>query len=179
MADSPYLAFLHDPDQASRRAELEQFFAPNPAPFLKVYDRLHADMAAGGRPKFRLFGGGFCWPAFFTGPVWFLYRKMWLIAGIIIAVMVALPFLPGTERAGVPLAVALALSGHRIYVQHAITLIQKARTPDGGVDDAMIARAAGVSRIAAWIGGMIYGLLVVVALVSLYLLFSSGEPLPR
>ena len=82
MAESPYLAFLRDPDQPARRAELERFIGHNPAPFMKVYDRLRGDAVASpsGRPKFRFFGGGFCVAAFLYGPVWFLYRKRWLLA---------------------------------------------------------------------------------------------------
>ncbi|PTQ60078.1 uncharacterized protein DUF2628 [Sphingomonas sp. PP-CE-3G-477] len=75
MAANAYQAFLLDPDRAARRAELERVFGPNAHKFMAVYDTLQAD-AAGGKLKFRLFGGGFSVPAFLFGPVWFLYRKM-------------------------------------------------------------------------------------------------------
>ena len=59
MAANAYQAFLLDPDQAARRAQLEWFFRPNAHKFMAVYDTLQADAAAGGKSEFRLFGGGF------------------------------------------------------------------------------------------------------------------------
>ena len=102
MAENAYLAFLRDPDQSARRAELETFIGPNAAPFMKVYDRLQQDAVAsvGGRARFRFAGGGFCVPAFFVGPVWFFYRKMWVIGAVIVGLLAVLAFLP--SRAGWP-----------------------------------------------------------------------------
>ena len=181
MAENAYLAFLRDPDQSARRAELETFIGPNAAPFMKVYDRLQQDAVAsvGGRARFRFAGGGFCVPAFFVGPVWFFYRKMWVIGAVIVGLLAVLAFLPLTSRVGLPLAFVMALMGRRIYVQHAIGLIQKARHTQGAMDSQACARAGGVSKAAGWVGGVIYGLLALVSLAALIVLARSGAPLPR
>ena len=180
MAENAYLAFLRDPDQAARRAELTAFFGPNAGKFLSVYDVLQNDAVTGsGKPKFRLRGSGFSAPAFFFGPVWFFYRKMWLIAGIIAAGMVVLSLVPGTSRLGAGVGAGLAVMAYRAYVQHAIGKIDKLRGPDGVADLAMVAEAGGVSKLAAWISGTIYGLLALATLVSIYLLVQAGEPIPR
>lgn len=179
MAANAYQAFLLDPDQAARRAELERFFGPNAHKFMAVYDTLQADAAAGDKPKFRLFGGGFSVPAFLFGPVWFLYRKMWVIAGVVVAAMVAISLIPGAGRAGLPIGIALGLMAYRVYVQHAIGVLAKARRPDGTIDPHDIARAGGVSRTAGWISGVIYGLLILISIVSIVLLVQAGEPMPR
>ena len=180
MAENAYLAFLRDPDQASRRVELETFIGSNAAPFMKVYDRLQQDAAgsASGRAKMRLLGGGFCAPAFFTGPVWFFYRKMWVIGAVVVGLFAALTLLPGTSRVGLPLAIIMALMGHRTYVQYAIGVIQKRRTA-GGVDAETLMRAGGVSKVAGWVGGVIYGLLTLAGLAALIVLARSGAPLPQ
>ncbi len=179
MAANAYQAFLLDPDQAARRTELERFFGPNAAKFMAVYDTLQADAAAGGKPKFRLFGGGFSVPAFLLGPVWFLYRKMWVIAGVVIAAMVAIALIPGAGRAGLPIGIVLGLMAYRTYVQHAIGALTKARRANGTIDPQEIARAGGVSQAAAWISGVIYGLLILISIVSIILLVRAGEPIPR
>ena len=179
MADNPYLTFLRDPDQAARRAELERFIGRNPAPFMKVYDRLQGDATAGGRPKFRLFGGGFCVPAFLFGPVWFLYRKQWAFAAIIVVLMVVLAFLPVSSRVGMPVALVLGLLGHQVYVQQAVATIQKARLPGGGLDEAALARSGGVSKTAGWIGGIVYGLIALTTIAAMIVLIRAGQPLPQ
>ncbi len=179
MAANAYQAFLLDSDQAARRAELEQFFGPNAHKFMAVYDTLQADAAAGGKPKYRLFGGGFSVPAFLFGPVWFLYRKMWVIAGVVVAAMIAISRIPGASRAGLPIGIALGLMAYRVYVQHVIGALARVRRPDGTIDPQEIARAGGVSRTAGWISGVIYGLLILISIVSIIVLVQAGEPIPR
>lgn len=174
-----YQDFLLDPDQPARRAELTAFFGPNAEKFLPVYDKLQADAAAGGRPKLRLFGGGLSVPAFLFGPVWFLYRKMWAMAGVIVVGLIAIALIPGTSRAGIGIGVASGLLAHRGYVQHAVGTLAKLRRADGTIDAREVARPGGVSRAAGWIGGMVYGLLAAVSIASIVFLIQAGEPIPR
>ncbi|WP_442678123.1 DUF2628 domain-containing protein [Sphingomonas sp. ASY06-1R] len=178
MANTAYIDFLKDPDQPARRAELANFIGPNANAFIPVYDRLQED-AASGKPKFRLFGGGFSVVAFLCLPVWFFYRKMWLIAGFITVAMIAIGFIPGASRAGLPIGVLLGLIAHRTYVQHAIVAIQKLRRPDGTVDPAELRRVGGVSRTAGWISGLAYGALCLLSLWAIIWLVQAGEPIPR
>lgn len=180
MATNAYLAFLRHPDQDARRAELAAFFGPNADKFMPVYDVLQKDAVTGtGRPKFRLGGGGFSVPAFLCGPVWFFYRRMWAIAGVIVAGLVAIALIPGTSHAGLPIGLVLGLIAYRTYVQHAIGAIQKLRGAGGTVDRAAIAQAGGVSKTAGWISGLVYGLLALAAIVSIVILVRAGEPIPQ
>jgi hypothetical protein len=179
MAKNDYTDFLRDPDQPARRAELEAFFGPNAHKFLPVYDRLQADFARTGKPGFSLRGGGFSWPAFLSGPCWFLYRKMWAIAAVVIAAAVALAFLPIGGGAGIGIGIALGAFAYRVYVQHAIARITKLRRENGTIGLDPLRRAGGVSRMAGWISGVTYGGITLLALASVVYLASIGETVPR
>lgn len=74
--------------------------------------------------------------------------------------------------------ICLALMAYRTYVQHAIGRIEKLRGADGIADLVATAEAGGVSRPAAWISGMLYSLLILTTIVSIYLLVQMGEPIP-
>ncbi|PTQ60077.1 hypothetical protein C8J45_11328 [Sphingomonas sp. PP-CE-3G-477] len=93
--------------------------------------------------------------------------------------MVAISLIPGAARAGLPIGIALGLMAYRVYVQHAIGALAKARRRDGTIDPQDIAQASGGSRIAGWISGGIYGLLILISIVSIVLLVQAGEPIPR
>ncbi len=179
MAKNDYADFLRDPDQPARRAELEAFFGPNAHTFLPVYDRLQADFVRTGRPGFSLRGGGFSVPAFLCGPCWFFYRKMWAIAGIVIAGAVALAFLPVNGGAGIGIGIMLGMFAYRAYVQHAIARITKLRREDGTIGLDALRRAGGVSRVAGWISGLIYGGITLLALAGIVYLASNGGEVPR
>ncbi len=177
MADNtPYLAFLKDPDQVSRRAELAAFFGPHAETFLKTYDKLREDTvrAEGGRPKFRFFGGGFEAAAFFLGPVWFFYRKMWVMAWVVVALLVVAAVLPIASRIGLILSVLLGFLGHRTYVQHAIGKLQTMRLADGTLDPVSLREAGGVSKPAGIVSGTIFGLMWVVGIVAIVYLAMHG-----
>lgn len=181
MADnSSYFAFLRDPDQDQRRAELATFFGPHADTFLKAYDKLREDTlsAVGGRPKFRLFGGGFEVAAFFLGPVWFFYRKMWTIAWIIVAILVAIAFIPVLSRAGLIVSLLLAMMAHRTYVQYAIGKLQKMRVAEGQLTPMAVQTAGGVSKPAGIISGSIFLVLLIISVISIFYLVSHGIP-PR
>lgn len=173
-----YLDFLKDPDAAARRAEFAAFVAPHAERFLPLYDAMRADVAATGRPRFRLKDGGFSAAAFFVGPVWFLYRKMWLVAGVIVAALVVLALLPLPSRIGVIVAITLGLMAKRTYVTHAIGVIQTLRA-GGPVDLDRLRAAGGVSRRAAWIGGTIYAALTLAGLAATVYLLANGAPPPQ
>lgn len=176
--NSAYFAFLNDPDQEVRRAELRTFFGPNAETFLKAYDRLRSDTPAvpGGRPKFRLFGGGFEPAAFFLGPVWFFYRKMWLMAWVVVGMLVVVSFIP-FRAAGLIVGITLAGMAHRVYVQYAVqklTTLHRGGTP---VTPDTVAAAGGVSKRAGVISGVIYALFWILGVVSIIYLASHGQSL--
>ncbi len=157
MPANAYLDFVKDPDQASRRAELVAFFGPRPEKFLKIYD----DMAAianrqPGTPiKFSLLDGSICWPAFFLGPVWMIYRKMWLYAGLVFVVAILFAFLPIPPGAVIGLNIGIALASARLYVTQSIAAISKLRG-----NPAALAAASGVSPVAGGIGGIVFVILL-------------------
>lgn len=156
MPDTTLTAFLKDSDQAARRAELAAFCGPRPDKFMRIYDSMAAvaNRPPGERPKFKFFDGGFCWPAFFLGPIWMFYRKMWVYAGIVLAILFIFSLLPLPRGVGVGLGVAIASVGARLYVTHAISTINKLRG-----NPAQLAAASGVSLLAGWISGVLYVLL--------------------
>lgn len=173
--NSAYLAFLTDPNQEARRAELRDFFGPNADTFLGAYDKLRAQtpQVAGGRPRFQLFGGGFEAAAFFLGPVWFFYRKMWLVAWVIVGLMVVLAFIP-FRAVGLILGITLATMAHRVYVQHAVQKLVAMHASAAVVTTATVQAAGGVSKPAGIVSGVIFGILYILAIASIIYLVSHG-----
>ena len=181
MADQTYRNFLLDPDQTSRRAELATFFGPHADKFLKAYDAqvVAANRAPGEKIKFQWFSGSYVWPAFFIGPVWFFYRKMWAWGVGITVVVLLIGLLPITSRLGFPLGVALALSGPMFYLGHAVKKIEELRGQSAGgvIDPARLAAVGGVSKAAGWIGGIVYGLMVALTIYGIIALGTAGTPM--
>lgn len=181
MANSAYLDTFKSPDQEDRRAELRDFFGPNADSFLKVYDRMRDDAlsAGNGRPKFRFAGGGFEAAAFFAGPVWFFYRKMWAWAWGLTALLIVLGLIPGVNRVGLPVGIALAFGAHRLYVTYAMDKLKKMRAATGVLNPETVRRVGGVSVLAGWISGGIYALLLALAIIGIIYAARTGTPLPR
>jgi hypothetical protein len=177
MANRTYNDFLKDPDQASRRAELETFFGPNAAKFMKTYDSQRALVppVAGEKAKFS-FKFSYVWPAFFVGPVWFFYRKMWTVGVVLTAVIIAVGFLPFGTKLGLILGLIMAAFGSLTYLTHAVKTIERLRSasPNGVLDPREVAAAGGVSKIAGWIGGTIYVLVTLLAIYGMVILVRTG-----
>jgi hypothetical protein len=165
MAARALTQLASDPDQPSRRAELLAFIGPNPKSFLTLYQRLVADTAAKERRLTSLVGG-LCAPAFFLGPVWFFYRKMWLWASGYCVVMVLLAMLSFGGQTGLVLSVIAALVARLAYLDHAARTIAKLRRTHP-VDERMyltqLAEAGGVSKLAGWISGVFFAAVLAVA----------------
>ena len=168
--DNAHLRFLRDPDQDARRAELEAFVGHNPAPFLKQYDRLRE------RPEKPGFGAmtSFVAMAFFLGPCWFFYRRMWAWGWVLVVLLIGLGFVPGSSRLGVPVAVALGLLGRYTYLSQAFGRIEKLRGGAAVADLETLRKAGGVSKWAGWTSAIIYAVVVVLAIVAMFAFLSSG-----
>lgn len=144
--------FFLDKDQDDRRAELAAFCGPHADLFLKTYDgvrQMAVDKASGTGVKFKLFrNNDFSGAAFFLGPVWFFYRKMWAYAWGLVALYTVLAFLPSGfgSRFAMPLALATGLFARSGYVIWATIKTELMRRPDGALDPAAIARVGGVSK---------------------------------
>lgn len=153
MPEAASQRFLRDPDQAERRRELTTFIGPNAQSYLSVYDQMvqEANRAPGTKPKFAFFQSGFNVAAFFLGPVWFFYRKLWIWATALVVVYIALGFTPFANYIGVPLGMALAMSAKRFYLLHAISSISKL----ANTDSASLTAVGGVSRTAGLVSVLI------------------------
>ncbi|WP_164981628.1 DUF2628 domain-containing protein [Silvibacterium dinghuense] len=170
-AVKPTHQFLLDEDQEARRAELMAFIGPNADKFMPTYDSMRARLVApagGKKPKIIR---GFVAAAFFLGPVWFLYRKMWMVSLIILGVVVVFALLPipGGNRIGLPIGIALAISGKYTYVEHAMKRIIALRGASPVADLSVLAKEGGVSKPAGYISAAaLVGLMILmVALVVL------------
>ncbi len=183
MARSPD-PFLTDPDVDARRHELSLYFAPNPAPFLKDYDRLRAQVLARRTGAWlTLSGAGVCWSALFFGPVWFFYRRLYGLAWTVVAALVLANVLDSLSivsisRLGLPFSMALGVTGRRAALQRAFRRLGQMRR-DGQLPDAAILAAGGVSKPAAWISGTIFALVFALALIGIVLTVIHGNPLPK
>ncbi len=181
MARSPD-PFLIDPDVDARRHELSLYFAPNPAPFLKDYDRMRAQAAARRTGAWPTRGAGTCWPALLFGPVWFFYRRLYGLAWTIVLVLALLNVLDfmsvvSVSRLGLPFGIALGVVGLHAALQRAFRRLEALRR-DGQPTNAAILNAGGVSRPAAWISGTLLALLFPLALLGLVLAIVHDRPLP-
>lgn len=167
--ENSYTRFLRDPDPVARRAELEAFIGPNPAPFLKMYDKLWERPDKPGNAMF-----GFVPMALLLEPCWFFYRKVWVAAWVVVAAQVALIFLPVGSGPGIGMAVALAMLGRYTYLTHAIARITKLRGDAAIADLELLRREGGVSKTAGWVSSAVYLLLCAAALVA-YVVVEEGR----
>ena len=171
MATQAYRDFLLDPNDGARLADFGVFVGPNVNGFLPAYERQRAALTRppGQKVKFQWASNGFNAGAFFGGPVWFFYRKMWAWAWGITVAEVLIGLIPGTSRIGMPIGIALAVGGNQLYVSHAINKIAKMRAEGrGSVEE--LQRAGGVSKTAGWISGIVFGLLLALAIWSIFTL---------
>ncbi len=176
---SAYTDFVTDPDQEARRAELRAFIGLNADAFMAQYEVIRA--RAGAAPKAAgRFKVSFLPMAFFLGPCWFFYRRMWTWAWGFVALYVLLAFLPATSRIGLPLAIATAMFGRQAYVTWAVYRIAKLRSASGGmIGPDALAAAGGVSKRAGWISSVILGVLAALGLAAILLAASLHLPPPQ
>ena len=162
---------MRDPDPLARRCEVSTLFGPHSDKYLALYDRMYAvaNRPAGEKFKFSFAGNGFNAAAFFLGPVWFFYRKLWVYAWSITALIVVVGLLPVGNRLGLPIGIGLALGANQIYVGHAIATIAKMHKAGGAPSPEQLAKAGGVSTTAGWIAGSCYALLLLLAIASIVL----------
>ena len=165
MAASALTQFAIDSDQPTRRAELSAFLGPNPDSFLAAYGRIAASATTGNRGLTSL-NSGLCAPAFFLGPVWFFYRKMWLWAWGYCGLMLLLAAVPAGSQIGLGLSVAAGLIARWACLEHAARTIARLRLTRPFDDMAYfdrLARAGGVSKRAGWSSGVVFAMALALA----------------
>ncbi len=147
-------------------AEIVAFAGPNADRFLPAWHDMK-DQAT-GKKSFSL---RWCWPAFFFGSAWFLYRRMYALAAafLFIPILLAL-FTPIGSTGGSSLAVVLAMFAKAAYVGHAQSKIRKIKARAVSAEDAAakIVRSGGVSIAGGVIGGSIWVGLVLLTFAPLF-----------
>ena len=110
------------------------------------------------------------WAAFFAAFPWLFYRKMYVFGTLLIFVPPLLGYLFGiTGNAGV--AAGLAVSTKSLYVQLAMRRLQKADNLGliGEERQTYLRRAGGVSVLAGVLAGLLYAVLIGLAIFGVYL----------
>ena len=159
-----------DSAESRRREELRAYIGPHAEAFMPVWASMQARAAprqpGEKRPRLKL---GFVAMAFFLGPCWFFYRKMWAWAWGLTATLVALAFLPIPSRATAPVGILLALFGRQLYLGHVRKQVAKLRGGAAFADTELLRRAGGVSPVAGWISSLLIiglGLLAVGVMIA-------------
>lgn len=142
------------------------FIGPNPDKFIKA-----AGVGAGGKQSTT-----FNWPAFFIGPIWLFYRKLYLWGACLLLVPVVLVVIfPQLSKVSFGYGVLLGLLGHKIYMNHATSKIGKIKKLDLSDDEFKdrLKKAGGTSP-----AGAVFGVVITVALIVLPILGAMAETLP-
>ena len=169
-----------DSAEARRREEVRAYIGPHAEAFMPVWASMQARAAprqpGEKRPRLRF---GFIAMAFFLGPCWFFYRKLWLWAWGLVGLFVVLALLPLTSRVGLPLGIFLAMFGRQAYLGHVKARIAKLRGGAEFADLEVLRRAGGVSPLAGWISSVVIAGIALLGLASLILLAATnGGRLP-
>ena len=178
--DSSIGDVFDDSVESRRRAEMSAFIGPHADAFLPVWASMQARAAprAPGekRPKLKL---GFVAMAFFLGPCWFFYRKMWLWAWLLTGLIVLLGFLPIPPTTGAPVGIAFAVFGRQAYLSNAQKRIAKLRGGAEFADLEALRRAGGVSPVAGWVSsGLMVGLFALAIVLIAVAASLNGGHLP-
>ena len=129
------------------------------------------------RLKWRLLEGSnsvlsWNWAAFFFGPMWLFYRKMWLF-GIVFLVVAAIPVLNWVL---IPGALVMGLGGNEIYRRHALKRYLESVTLYGTSEAGRLVylRAKGGVSIAAAVIASVTAVLCVAFLFGVAFLATLG-----
>lgn len=121
-------------------------------------------------------GWSWNWPAFFTGSVWFFYRKLYLIGiGLLLFPVLLAVLIPQFADLNIGFAGALGITANGIYMWHAARKIEKLKKLNLSSDELKerVKDAGGTSP-----AGAVFGALILVAAMGLAFLESSMETLP-
>ena len=154
-------ALLHAENAASVAEDLAHFFGPNDIVYLKTYYRMVE--------RQRLFVIGWHWPLFFSYFAWVFYRRLWALGVTLIAIPVVLePLGFGTNAAAGGATIGLCIAMKSLYVNEGLKQILKADDLefDGAQRMAYLMQKGGVSLLAGTVAGILYLIIVAVALIA-------------
>lgn len=128
-------------------ADLQRFIGPNAPLFIEVW----RETPDGKLPAFKYFSI----PAFFLGPFWFLYRKLYFWAIGVTALMISAPiiFAEIWEIALIVIGVGMGFVAKKFYVTWAVQRVKsiRAAVPDLNQRQVELKRQGGVSSKSVWV----------------------------
>lgn len=161
-----------DSAESRRREELRAYIGPHAESFMPVWASMQARAAPRQpgvkRPRLKI---SFVVMAFFLGPCWFFYRKLWLWAWVLTGLIVLLAVLPIPGRVTAPLGILLAVFGRQAYIGHAQKEIAKLRGGAEFADLEVLRHAGGVSPVAGWVSS---GVLIAISVLGVALLVAAA-----
>ena len=140
---------LDRPD-ASIRADLAAYFGPNAEHYLRVYDKM--------RRSSNNSATSWSWVGFFAPLAWLCYRKQYVFAAGLVAVVMAVSFVLDQDASGAIVSVIVAMQAKGWYVKKALARLAKADDLGlaGGERADYLRRAGGVSPVAGTLAGLVY-----------------------
>ena len=101
---------------------------------------------------------GWNWAAFFLGPSWLIYRKMYAETAIVFAFLFVLPLIP--INVGPLLIWVFAIWGNGLYRRKLIRIVKKLEGVRREEQEALLAKKGGINPVAA-----VISMVVLLALV--------------
>ena len=128
-------------------ADMQKFIGPNAPLFIEIW----RETPEGKLPAFKYFSI----MAFWLGPFWFLYRKLYLWAAGVTALMMSVTviFAEIWEIALIATGVGIGFVANKIYVNWAVQRVKSIRAaiPDLSQRQAELKRQGGVSSKNVWV----------------------------
>lgn len=122
------------------------------------------------------------WPAFLFGPIWMLYRKMYLYGFGLLGINIIFNFIIDESIASkflsFAISIAIGILGNKIYNLHVTKKIKdiKATSHDSEMASRRIAYSGGVNIVFPIIFGIIYGILFLFIIIGvLFVLGGFGD----
>lgn len=115
--------------------EVATFIGPNAEGYRSTWEKSRKQVAETGYSKFSL---GWSWPAMIPmfGIPWAASRKLWIIVGSLVALIIALTIIVSFTKSSsfVAFPFLIAMSAKSFYIQMAVAKIKKIKDTNGLVD---------------------------------------------
>ncbi len=168
-ADAVATESLDQPGMATDETLWRQFIGPNADHYLFTFRRFSSN----GQPRFAL---SWNWPAFlFMSFLWFLYRKMYLHAGVYAVGPMISTYITGDLTVGLVWSVMAGATANYLYYWHCkeeIAELKKAQWMNHSGRDAAAQETGGVQPYVIWVGVAFY----VIFFAALGKMIEEGPP---